>query len=432
MKGRKYTSQVKPGEKALLAGWVHETRDLGKMVFIVLRDREGLLQITAKKGVVRDDILEQAKKLRKEAVISVEGSVVENPKAPGGVELIPERIVVYATPQKEVPIDVTGKVKADIDTRLDYRYVDIKKPEVAAIFKIRSEVINAARDWFQSHGFYEVNCPRIIGTGSEGGAALFPLVYYGKEAFLIQSPQLHKQAATLSLERVYDIGPIWRAEKSHTTRHLAEFFGIDAEIAFIDKNELMDIQEALISYIYERVSEKCKRELELIDRKVEPPKRPFHRLDYREAIERVQEMGHQVEYGEDLPTPAERDLCKSMDRPFFIIDFPWSAGTAFYYATHPEDPERSQKIDLLLPGECGVEISSGGQREHDVDKLKERIVKAGLDPQKLGWYLHMYELGMPPHAGFGMGINRILRGMLQIERVQELVMFPRTPERLNP
>ncbi len=426
-----YTTEVVPGKTARVAGWVHEVRDIGKLVFVVLRDSRGMIQIIGKKGETPDKVFGAMGKLGKEHIISVEGMVAKNERAKK-VEIQAKKLDVLTAPEADMPIDVTGKTPAELDTRLDYRYLDFRNPKVAAIFKIRAEVCKAARAFFDANGFTELNCPKIIGSGSEGGADIFEVKYYDKKAFLIQSPQLHKQAGIAGFDRVYDIGPVWRAEKSHTTRHVAEFWGIDAEMAFVDQKQMMEIQEGLIVHIFKQVGKECKKELETLGKKLEVPKTPFKRMPYDEALKRVNKLGHKVKWGEDLPRPAEGALCASMDRPFFLIGFPWAAGTSFYYDTDSKNPKASKKVDLMLHGENGVEISSGGQRQHDINELRKRIKAAGITEKSLGWYLEMYRCGLPPHSGFGLGLERILRGMLQIEHVTELVPFPRTPERLVP
>jgi len=305
-----YSDKLKEGEEVVISGWVHERRDLGGIKFILLRDREGIAQITAPKKKVSEEIFKLIDSLGREWVISVKGTVKSSPQAPNGLEVIPQEIEIISTAEPSLPLDPSEKVDADIDTRLDNRFMDIRKPKVTAIFKIRSEILRAAREYLLSQAFVEIQTPKITASGTEGGTELFPISYFEREAFLAQSPQLYKQTMMATgMDRVFEMAHYFRAEESNTRRHLSESDAIDIEMSFIENEEdVIYILENLVSHILNCVNKNKKNELSLLGIEVNIPSTPFRRVNYDQAITLLQEGGFNVRYGEDLGTETEKAL----------------------------------------------------------------------------------------------------------------------------
>jgi len=413
-----------------LYGHIATIRRKGKIAFIVLRTFTGEEQITVKKGVVPDEVWATLEELGREYFIEVEGRMVESSIAKMGREIIPSRIRVIAR-SKPVPIDVYGKTEAEWPTRLKHRYLDLRRPRVKAIFRIRSTLLNAAREFLVNEGFVELTFPVIIATATEGGAELFPVIYFGREAYLAQSAQLYKQSAVPAFGRVFSIAPSFRAEKSRTRKHLTEFWQIDVEAAMFTKKDLMDLQFRLVNHIVERILEFNEAELDTLGINDLEPWDHYEVLPYEEAIGILKKKGFEIEWGEDFGADEERALVKEFEVPFFIPEFP-SGITAFYYMVDRDNPRLAHRIDMMGPGEYGVEWSSGGLREHDPEKLRKRMKEMGLRPESFGWYLEMFEYGFPPHAGFGMGVERLLQSLLRLGRIHEAALYPRTPDILEP
>ncbi|TFG05630.1 MAG: aspartate--tRNA(Asn) ligase [Promethearchaeota archaeon] len=425
--------KIADGTEVIMKGWVHQIRDLGKIQFWILRDSRGLTQIVivAPKKHKLKELIEEVKQ---EYIVRVKGIVRHNAKAPNGVEIEFMECEILSKAITPLPFSVVEqKTKANFDTRLKYRYLDLRSPSVRAIFKVRAMCVQGAREWLLKNDFTEIHSPKIISAGAEGGATLFPLYYFGKEAFLAQSPQFYKQVGIQAFERVFEIAPFFRAEKSRTRRHLSESWGIDVEVAFANSEDIMKIQEGLLISIYECVKANCREELVISGiPDLEIPKAPFPRITFEKAVEIAKKKGLEVSLEEDLSAEAERAVRENFDTHFFITEFPLSA-VAFYYGPHADKPRFSYKLDLLAPGENGLELTSGGPRITDPELLIERAKDFGLAPKSLGWYLEMFEVGgIPPHAGFGMGLDRIVMTILNLPTIQEAVMFPRTVDILEP
>lgn len=429
----KHTSEISKEDvdkEIELRGWVHETRVFGGLIFIVLRDREGIIQVTLPKKAVNRDVFNLAKKIKRESVIAVRGVVKDEPKAPGGFEVIPASIEVLNEADAPLPLDVAEKVPAELDTRLDHRYLDLRRPRIQAIFRIRHQMLQSVSNFLCKEGFIEVNTPKIVSTATEGGTELFPISYFEKEAFLNQSPQLYKQALmSAGFEKVFEIGPIFRAEEHNTVRHLNEAISIDIEASFLDHEGVMDILERLIRRIYEDVSEKCQKYLsyfENLDFRI--PEVPFKRLKYDEAIEIAARKGEEVNWGEDLPTAALKLIGEEMKGHYFIVDWP-TESKPFYAMPYEDEPELSKSFDLMAGS---LELASGAQRVHQYDLLVRRMKDSGLNPESFGFYLEAFRYGMPPHSGWGLGAERLLMSMLGLKNIRETVMFPRDRNRLVP
>ncbi len=426
---RKWTSDIGEedvGKTVILYGWIHEIRDLGGLVFIILRDREGFIQITLPKKKVSPEVFKLAKRIKRESVVKVVGTVKKEPKAPQGYEIIPETIEVLNEAEVPLPLEVTEKVPAELDTRLDHRFLDLRKPKIQAIFRIRHQMLQSIRAFLCEHDFIEVQTPKIVSTATEGGTELFPVSYFEREAFLNQSPQLYKQMLmSAGFERVFEIGPIFRAEEHNTTRHLNEAISIDIEMSFTDHNGVMDILERLVVRVYEDVIENCERYLNWLNVKLEVPSLPFERVKYDEVLEIVKD----VPWGEDLPTPALKVLAEELgDVHYFIVDWPTEC-KPFYAMPYEDRPEICKSFDLM---KGALELASGTQRIHKYDMLVESIKSKGLNPESFEFYLEAFRYGMPPHAGWGLGAERFLMSMLNLKNIREATMFPRDRNRLLP
>ncbi|EMA46745.1 aspartate--tRNA(Asn) ligase [Halococcus saccharolyticus] len=432
MQDRTHAAAATPGETVTVAGWAHEIRDLGGIAFLIVRDRTGKIQIKFEKDAMDDELVEAGTDLTRESVVAVTGEVEEEERAPTGVEIVPESVEVIAPAEPELPLDPSEKVGAELPTRLDNRTLDLRREEAKAIFEIRAEVLRAAREAFRDLECTEINTPKIVATGTEGGTELFPITYFGQEAFMNQSPQLFKQLMVGSgLERVFEVGPIFRAEEHNTPRHLNEATSIDFESAFIDHEEAMDACEQVVRAAYEGVAANCTDQLDTLgydDFSV--PEEAFPRLTYEEAIERINatgELDEQLVWGDDLPTEGEKALGSDVGGHYFVTDWP-SEIKPFYIKDH-DDGELSTGFDMMAPN---MELVSGGQREHRHDHLVEGFEQQGLDPEAFEYYTKMFKYGMPPHAGWAIGAERLVMTMLDLPNIREAVLFPRDRQRLSP
>ncbi|PHP45104.1 aspartate--tRNA(Asn) ligase [Methanosarcinales archaeon ex4572_44] len=432
-----YTNQITPemgSEHVTIAGWVHEIRDLGGIIFALIRDREGIAQATLFKKTTPAELIGAVKSLSRESVVTVTGEVKLEKKAPGGYEIIPEKINLLSKAASPLPMDTTGKVDADLETRLDSRFIDLRRPKVQAIFRIRHHVLQSVRSFLANEGFIEVTTPKVVATATEGGTALFPITYFEREAFLNQSPQLFKQMLmSAGFDRVFEIGPIFRAEEHDTRKHLNEVTSIDIEASFTDHNQAMQILERLVTHVYTEISTQAKNTLKELKTTPKIPEPPFERLKYTEAIEIATTRGEELVWGEDLTTAAETIIAEVINETtntdhYFIID--WPTETKPFYAMPQETkPEISKAFDLM---HRNIELSSGAQRIHNTEQLTERIKEQGLEPEDFKSYLQPFKYGMPPHAGWGLGLERLLMTLLNIENIRNTVLFPRDRKRLSP
>ena len=429
---RKFTADICEedfGKEIELFGWVHEVRDLGGLVFVILRDREGFAQITLPKKVVDRELFKKAKKVRRESVIRVRGLVKAEEKAPNGFEIIPSEFEVLNEADAPLPLEVTEKVPAELDTRLDNRFMDLRKHRIQAIFRIRHVALQTVREFFDEEGFIEVQTPKIVSTATEGGTELFPISYFEREAFLNQSPQLYKQVLMASgFERVLEIGPIFRAEEHNTIRHLNEATSIDIEVSFTDHEGVMCYLEKLIQRIHENVRERCQRYLRWLNRDISIPETPFDRIKYDEALEIANSKGENIAWGEDLSTTALKLIAEDLNGYYFIVDWP-TESKPFYAMPYENSPEISKSFDLM---NGWLELASGAQRIHKYDLLVKRIKEQGLEPESFKFYLQAFRYGMPPHAGWGLGLERLIMAMLDLPNIREATLFPRDRQRLVP
>lgn len=420
-----YSSEISgemDGEEVILAGWLHEIRDIGGILFLILRDRDGFSQITLPKGKVEGALLEKARKIPRESVFRVHGKVKLEQKAPSGYEIIPTSIEILNPSATPLLLDPTEKVPAELDTRLDARFMDLRRPKIQAIFTMKAKVLSTIRSFLTSREFVEIQTPKILASATEGGASLFPISYFEREAFLAQSPQLYKQMLMASgLDRVFEIAQIFRAEEHDTTKHLNEVVSIDIEESFADHEDVMRVLEELVRYVYEKIRDE--EELKILGVELNVPSIPFKRITYSDAISMVGE-----EWGADLSTSAEKALGEKMGEHYFIVDWPTDT-KPYYVQPYEENPELCKAFDLMHPR---VELASGAQRIHSYELLKERIKSKGLEPRSFEFYLRAFRYGIPPHAGWGLGLERLLITMLNLENIREAVLFPRDRRRLVP
>jgi aspartyl-tRNA synthetase len=424
--------QVTPEtEYAEIIGWVHEVRDLGGLLFFLIRDRTGILQVTAPKKKVSPSVLEVLKRISRESVVSIRGRVKAIDKAPGGRELIPDAIDILNTCETPLLLDVVEKVPAELDTRLDARFMDIRKPRVTSIFLVRGEVTRAVNEFLFSRDFIPITTPKIVAAATEGGTELFPIAYFEKEAFLSQSPQLYKQMMMAAgFERVFEIGPIFRAEEHNTTKHLNEATSIDVEVSFANHEDVMCLLEDLIVQVYSRVREVCGDALASLSlEEFSVPRTPFPRIAYQDAIEiAARKIGEPIAFGDDIGTTAEKAIGEEMGEHYFIVDWPTEI-KPYYAMPHPENPVLCRAFDLMHPR---MELASGAERVHQHDLLVEQIRSKGLVPENFEFYLTPFRFGMPPHAGWGLGEERLVMTMLELNNIREAVLFPRDRHRLVP
>jgi len=422
------------GKEYVVAGWVDAVRVHGKLVFVVIRDRTGKIQAVAKKNI-SEEAWRTAKDLTPESVVAVRGVLVESKAALGGREIQAKEIRVYSRAEP-LPIDIHDHSKTILAKRLDWRFLDLRNPRNQTIFLVEAEMARAAREWLVNHGFVEIFTSKIVGAATEGGAEVFSIVYFDKPAFLAQSPQLYKQMGVIAgFERVYEIGPAFRAEPHHTTRHLTEYTSVDLEMGFIDSYEdVMDMVEGVVTSMIRAALDRYRRRIgEYFPNAVTELPRRIPRITIREAYRLLEQAGIKVNWGEDLSSEAERKLgeivLKEYGSPLvFVTEYPWGA-RPFYTMRKPDAPEWTLSFDLLFRG---LEIATGGQREHRYDVLRRQIEEKGLNPRNFEWYLAMFRYGAPPHGGAGIGLERVVMQTLGLGNIREARLLPRDPERLTP
>lgn len=414
------------GKLVTLTGWIYAKRLHGKLIFITLRDSSGLIQITINKERITEEEFSQAKDVTIESSITIKGHISSDLRAPRGVEVQCNNFTINSMAQTDYPIRLgVGK-----EILLDKRHLQIRSPKVAAILKIRGAYSYLVREWLNTHSFKEVTCPILITAACEGGATLFQVNYFKKRAFLSQSVQLYQEAAIMSLEKVYSIEPSFRAELSRTRRHLTEFWQVEAEAANATLEDIMRIQEQMLTYACKGIAEKCIEELNILGLKYEVPKKPFLRITYDEAVKRLQDMDVKISWGQDFGAYEERVLSKQFKNPFFVTKYPKKC-KAFYHEPDPNNSEVTLSVDLLAPEGFG-EISGGGQRISDYNLLIQSIEEFGLNPSDYEWYIDLRKYGSVVHSGFGMGIERVIRWILKLSHIRDACLFPRTPARVYP
>jgi len=434
-----YSKEITPalfGQQVTVGGWVQDLRNLGAISFLQLRDRDGVIQVTTLKKRSKE-LFDLVASIPRESVVQVTGTLKESKEARAGFEILPDKIIILSKAETPLPLGVIDKVGADLDTRLNNRFLDLRKEEVRAIFQIEARAIEGIRRFLMSEGFIEVSTPKIVAAGAEGGSTLFPIKYFDRGAYLAQSPQLYKQnLMATGLDRIFEIAHAYRAEASDTVRHIAEFISLDVEMAFIESSEdVMAVAEGIVVNSLEHVREHAKVELQKLGLEIEKPSVPFPRVKYKEAVEMVRAAGLSIEHGEDLGTEGEKALGEVMKREkncelYFITEFPTSLKRGTFYAKRfDDDPETTGYFDLDYKGQ---EIVSGGQREHRYDVLVEQMRENNLNLDSFDFYLKAFRFGMPPHGGFGFGVERYVQKMLNLGNIREAVLYPRDRSRLVP
>ncbi|MFQ5690935.1 MAG: asparagine--tRNA ligase [Gemmatimonadota bacterium] len=418
------------GETVRLRGWVRNRRSSGKIAFVILRDGTGEAQCVFARERVSEAAWSVLDELGYEASLTVTGEVRADARAPGGYEITASDATLVG-PSVDYPIQPK---EHGIDFLLDHRHLWLRSPRQMAIMRVRDEVVRAIRDFLHELGFTLVDTPILTGSIGESAGTLFSTEYFDLgSAYLAQTGQLYLEAAAAALGKVYCFGPTFRAEKSKTRRHLTEFWMIEPEVAWLDSEGNMRLQERLVVFIIQRVLENRRAELATLGRDVSRLERvlpPFDRISYTEAVENLRERGSEIEWGSDLGAGDEKILTEGRDRPLFVYDYPARA-KAFYMKENPEDPRTVKCDDLLAPEGYG-EIIGGSQREDDYDRLLARIRKEGLPEEAYGWYLDLRRYGTFPHSGFGLGLERTVSWVCGLAHLREAIAFPRMMTRLMP
>ena len=411
------------GQDVLFGGWVVDLRKLGKMAFLTVRDVTGMCQV-----IVKGDAMSLLEGLNRQSVVRILGKVQASKAKDFDFEISATELQVLAKAEYPLPIDPIGRLESDIDNRLNSRALDMRNQKTASIFKLRSQVLASIRETLIKRKFIEINTPKIIGSASEGGADLFSLDYFGKQGYLAQSPQLYKEQMTIGLERVFEISSFYRAEKSHTGRHLSEFTSVDIEAAMMDYTDVMDVLESIVVDVFKNTAENSKTEQKEIGHEIKVPNSPFERVTYTQALEELGDMDIKLEFGEDLQDSHLRSLGDKHPGFFFLTDWPMKL-KPFYIHEKDDDPTLSRSFDLQYGY---LELSSGGRRLHDPEQLRSRLKEQDLDPTSFEEHLKTFGWGMPPHSGWGMGLDRLMTVLIGIDNVREVVLYPRDPDRLKP
>ncbi len=430
---RIYNSDVqskKDGSEVIVAGWVAEVKLLGKLNFLKLRDRSGFLQLVATDSFKK---FKDIPKISLESVIVTKGKVKPSKAKAGGKELQLEDFEVLSLADSHLPIDMTGKIATDLSKRLDWRVLDLRNPAHMAVFKIQSKLIEGAVEWFEKNDFTITFTPCLLGFPSESGSEMFEVPYFGRKAFLRQDPQLHRQLTVISgLEKIADIGTSWRAEQSHTTRHLTEHRTLAVEAGFIENEyDIMKIEEQLVAAMVKKVLQDCKDELKFFPgAELKVPKLPFPVLEFPEVYKILEKAGHK---SKTIDPEAEKILAnyvraKHKHDFFFLNKFPFDE-KPFYVMCDDKNPKFARSTDLIYKG---VELSSGGQREHRYENMMKNIKEKKMNPKLVNWFTDFFRFGAPSHGGFCIGIERLTMQLLQLENIREAVLFPRDTERLTP
>jgi len=427
-----YSSQITPqydGKTVTIAGWVSKIRDIGKVKFLIVRDKEGEIQITAKKGDIDDKLVDTITKLTRESTVSVKGKIKKNRNAPNGFEVIPENIAVLSKAEVPLPLETDPNIKSELETRINFRYLDLRRKEVSAIFSIKDVVHRSFIKYMEQEGFTLVHVPCIVAAATEGGTNLFPVSYFETEAFLSQSPQLYKQMLMASgLDKVLIVTPVFRAEEHNTTRHLNESTQMDIEVAFVeDEQDALKYMQGVINFIYKEVVKQCKEQLKILGRKLDIPGVPFKQLTYTETLKVLEKDGIKIKWGEDLTPEAERGICKHYN-PVIITKWPTDT-RAFYAMPEPGNERICRGYDLLIDG---MEVNSGAQRIHDYNQLVKEMKRRKMNPKNFEFYLNAFRFGMPPHAGWSFGLERLTYVICGLKNIREAMLWPRDRTRLTP
>ncbi|HTS33617.1 MAG TPA: asparagine--tRNA ligase [Thermoplasmata archaeon] len=416
------------GRKVRIRGWLQKGRSSGGILFLLLRDRTGAVQVTARKDALGEGVVEAVGHVQVEGALEVEGTVADDQRAPGGREVRASAVRIIDSGQ---PFPIFEEQTEEF--LLDQRHLAIRSPEFVATFRVKAQLLAAFREFLAREEVLETTPPVLTGNAAEGGPEAFRFDYFGRPGYLSQTAQLYLEALLPPHERVYALTPSFRAEKSRTPRHLTEYLHLEVELAWCDFDGLLEFIERMFSSVCATVADRCPKELKQLGR---PPEElraimpPFARLTYTAAVERLRSQGFPVEWGDDLGSPEERALTLESPAPLFLTHFPRRI-KAFYMLQNAEDPRTVDAADLLGPEGYG-ELIGASCRETSIDHLLERLHQMGVDPAEYEWYLDLRRHGNVPHAGFGLGIERVLRWMLRREHIRDTTPFPRTPSRHTP
>ena len=416
-------------EEVKLKGWVYNTRSSGKIWFLIVRDGTGIVQGVGLADELSEEVFESFGELTYESSVIVRGVVQKDDRAPGGYELLLKDVEIV---QQAVDYPITPK-EHGVTFLLDHRHLWLRSSKQHALLRVRHEVINACRDFFNQRDFVLFDAPMFTPNAVEGTTTLFETKYFGEKAYLTQSGQLYGEAGAMAHGKVYVFGPTFRAEKSKTRRHLTEFWMVEPEMAYYDLDDNMDLAEEFVEYVVQRTLEERKEELEILERdttSLEKIERPFPRITYTEAVDLLHENDHEFEWGGDFGAPDETLIAEQFEKPVMVHRYP-AAIKAFYMKRAPENEDLALGVDVLAPEGYG-EIIGGGQREDDHDILLSRIKEHDLPVEPFQWYLDLRKYGSVPHAGFGMGIERAIAWIAGIHHLRETIPFPRTISRLSP
>ena len=424
------------GKKVTIAGFVQVIRDQGNITFLLIRDVSGVVQVVVTKD--EKEAIKTAKELSLESVVEINGLVKEEKQAPGGIEIAAQEINVLSLAEPELPIPVVekGGEETDQSIRLDWRFLDLRKTRNTLIFKVWTAMEQAFREYWLENGYIEIHSPKILGTASESGAEVFKVGYFDRTAFLAQSPQFYKQMAMAAgFEKVFEVGPVFRAEPSFTSRHATEFTGYDSELSYITShNDLMEEQEKTIAYVLEKVKEAYGEDIKLeFGREVVIPKTPFPKISIKEAKNILSKLEVPSEKEGDISPEEERKICEHILKEeghefVFITEYPVST-RPFYHMRDEKDSSLTKSYDLLWNG---IEISTGAQREHRYEKLMAQAKEKKMKLESLQFYLNFFKYGCPPHGGYGMGPNRMMMKLLNIDNIRDVSFLYRGVKRLEP
>ncbi len=417
------------GEKVTLDGWVYNKRSSGKVRFLILRDGSGYLQCVAFVRDVPPEVFELMDRATLESSVTVEGTVRIDQRAPGGVELSLSGLVLHHMAE-EYPI---GKKEHGTGFLMENRHLWLRSSRQVAILRVRSEIEQAFRDYFYESGFTLIDSPILTPAACEGTTTLFETDYFGEKAYLSQSGQLYLEPACMALGKVYCFGPTFRAEKSKTRRHLMEFWMLEPEVAFAGLDDVMALSEDFLVSVVSRILDRCPEELKILERdtsKLEKVQKPFPRVQYKDAVRQLHELGSDLKYGDDFGGDDETILTQQYDRPIMVHRYPASV-KAFYMEPDPEDPSLALCVDVLAPEGYG-EIVGGSERIHDHDLLLSRIQEHGLPVEAFQWYLDIRRYGTVKHGGFGIGLERTVAWLCGLNHVRETIPYPRMLYRLYP
>jgi aspartyl-tRNA synthetase len=425
-----------PNRKVHIGGRVSRINDLKSARFIWIKDVSGSLQVTVIKKKTSTDLLATLESLMPNDFVAIDGHIPEEVKAASGLEIIPDSVRIVSKAMGPSPIDIDGFNETSVDKRLDWRALDLRNSRSTAIFLIQSKLMEGMQKYLYSEKFMQVFTPSLMGVSSEGGSEVFNLKHFGKNAFLRQDPQLHRELLMVAgFEKIYEIGPSWRAELSNTPQHLTEHRTCAAEISFIeDEHDIIKVEENLIMHGLKKVVEDCQEELKTLGVELNVPKLPFPVLEFPKVYDILEELGFKYQRGrEDYDKKGEMALGnyvkEKYDSDFFFVNrFPFAV-KPFYVMKVDEDPTWARSIDLIYKG---MELSSGGQREHRYEKIISQAKEKGLETEKLEWFTNFFKYGAPPHGGFSIGMERFVMQILNLQNIREASLFPRAPERLVP